>query len=106
MSQPFNFVPHLPETIPLWFSVPSSQFRLLTLIQSSSPDIYTNMGNTAPFTLPETIALLERTPAAFNALLRGLPDIWAQRNEGGDTWRPFDVIGHLIHGERTDWMGR
>ena len=64
------------------------------------------MGNTAPFTLPETVALLERTPAAFNALLRGLPDIWAQRNEGGDTWRPFDVIGHLIHGERTDWMAR
>ena len=64
------------------------------------------MGNTAPFNLPETVALLERTPAAFNALLRGLSDAWTQRNEGGDTWSAFDVIGHLIHGERTDWMPR
>jgi len=64
------------------------------------------MGNPAQFNLPETIALLERTPAAFGALLRGLPDIWTQRNEGGDTWSAFDVIGHLIHGERTDWMPR
>jgi DinB superfamily len=64
------------------------------------------MGNIAPFNLPETVALLERTPAAFNALLRGLPDAWTQRNEGGDTWSAFDVIGHLIHGERTDWMAR
>jgi hypothetical protein len=64
------------------------------------------MGSIAQFHLPETIALLERTPAAFNALLRGLPDIWTQRNEGGDTWSAFDVIVHLIHGERTDWMAR
>src|SRR4051812_32618778 len=64
------------------------------------------MGNTAQFALPETIALLERTPAVLNALLRGLPDVWTQRNEGGDTWTAFDVIGHLIHGERTDWMAR
>ena len=64
------------------------------------------MGSIAQFHLPETIALLERTPAAFNALLRGLPDNWTQRNEGGDTWSAFDVIGHLIHGERTDWMPR
>jgi hypothetical protein len=56
--------------------------------------------------LPETVALLERTPAAFNALLRGLSDAWTQRNEGADTWSAFDVIGHLIHGERTDWMAR
>ena len=64
------------------------------------------MGNTAQFKLPESIALLERTPSVFNALLRGLPDAWTQRNEGGDTWTAFDVIGHLIHGERTDWMAR
>ena len=64
------------------------------------------MGSIAQFHLPETIALLERTPAAFNALLRGLPDSWTQRNEGGNTWTAFDVIGHLIHGERTDWMAR
>ena len=64
------------------------------------------MANTAQFALPETIALLERTPAVLNALLRGLPDAWTQRNEGGDTWSAFDVMGHLIHGERTDWMLR
>ena len=64
------------------------------------------MVNTAQFNLPETIALLEHTPAVFNALLRGLPDTWTQQNEGADTWSAFDVIGHLIHGERTDWMAR
>jgi hypothetical protein len=58
------------------------------------------------FHLTDTVALLERTPAVFNTLLRGLPDNWTQRNEGGDTWSAFDVIGHLIHGERTDWMPR
>jgi hypothetical protein len=64
------------------------------------------MGNATQFNLPETIALLEHTPAVFNALLRGLPDSWTQQNEGGDTWSAFDVIGHLIQGERTDWMAR
>ena len=44
--------------------------------------------------------------AALDALLRGLPDGWITANEGGDTWSPFDVVGHLIHGERTDWMPR
>lgn len=56
--------------------------------------------------LQETIALLTRTPAALNALLRDLPESWTQRNEGENTWTAFDVIGHLIHGERTDWMPR
>ena len=64
------------------------------------------MGNIAQFKLSDTIALLERTPAVFNALLSGLSDTWTERNEGGDTWSAFDVIGHLIHGERTDWMPR
>jgi hypothetical protein len=54
----------------------------------------------------EAIAILERTPAALDALLRGLPDGWLAANEGGETWSPFDVIGHLIHGERTDWIPR
>jgi len=57
-------------------------------------------------TLSNTIALLSRTPAALNALLRDLPDFWISRNEGGETFSPFDVIGHLIHGERSDWMVR
>lgn len=56
--------------------------------------------------LAHTIALLTRTPAALDALLRDLPDAWTMRNEGDDTWTAFDIVGHLIHGERTDWMPR
>jgi hypothetical protein len=56
--------------------------------------------------LQYTIALLTRTPAALNALLRGLPETWTFRNEGENTWSAFDVVGHLIHVERTDWMPR
>lgn len=53
-----------------------------------------------------TIALLARTPAALNALLRDLPEAWTHSNEGENTWSAFDIVGHLIHGERTDWMPR
>lgn len=56
--------------------------------------------------LQNTISLLTRTPAALNALLRDLPETWTFRNEGENTWNAFDVLGHLIHGERTDWMPR
>jgi DinB superfamily len=56
--------------------------------------------------LQDTISLLTRTPAALTALLRGLPETWTFRNEGENTWTVFDVMGHLIHGERTDWMQR
>lgn len=56
--------------------------------------------------LNDTIALLEQTPAALNALLRDLPEAWTHHNEGGDTWTVFDVIGHLVHGERSDWIPR
>ena len=56
--------------------------------------------------LQDTISLLARTPAALNALLRDLPETWTLRNEGGETWSAFDIVGHLIHGERTDWMPR
>ena len=54
----------------------------------------------------DILALLTRTPAALDALLRDLPERWTMRNEGGDSWNAFDVVGHLIHGERTDWMAR
>jgi hypothetical protein len=56
--------------------------------------------------LDHTISLLARTPAALNALLRDLPETWTLRNEGENTWSPFEIVGHLIHGERTDWMPR
>src|ERR1700748_1075062 len=58
------------------------------------------------FTLADTIALLSRTPAALDALLRGMPTILAYSNEGENTWNAFDIVGHLVAGERTDWMPR
>ena len=58
------------------------------------------------FKLDDTIALLSNTPPALNALLRNLPEAWIHQREGGDSWTAFEVVGHLIHGERTDWMPR
>ena len=59
-----------------------------------------------PFVLTEAIAMLRRTPIVIDALLRASPDGWVTANEGTGTWSPFDVVGHLIHGERTDWIPR
>lgn len=56
--------------------------------------------------LGQTIALLRRTPGVLDAWLRDLPEGWTFRNEGEGTWSPFDIVGHLIHGERTDWIPR
>jgi len=64
------------------------------------------MASLTEFSLAEAIAVLTRTPATLNALLRGLPNIWLRCNEGKDTWSAFDIVGHLIFGERTDWMPR
>ncbi len=57
-------------------------------------------------TLQNTIPVLTRTPAALNGLLRDLPEAWIQANEGEKTWSALDIVGHLIHGERTDWIPR
>jgi hypothetical protein len=64
------------------------------------------MVTSTEFSLAEAVAVLARTPAALDALLRGLPNIWVRRDEGKDTWSAFDIVGHLIFGERTDWMPR
>jgi len=58
------------------------------------------------FDLKNGIAILERTPATMRALLDGLSPAWTDASEGPDTWSPYVVIGHLIHGERTDWIPR
>ena len=58
------------------------------------------------FTLDDAVALLTRTPDTLDTLLRGLPEWWTSASEGPGTWSPFDVIGHLIHGEETDWVPR
>jgi hypothetical protein len=56
--------------------------------------------------LENTVALLERTPAALDALLRGLPEVWTHRNEGEGTFTAVDVVGHLIYADKADWMPR
>lgn len=56
--------------------------------------------------LNDTIALLGRTPAALNALLRDLPETWTLRKEGVNTWSVTEVVAHLIYGERTNWIPR
>jgi DinB superfamily len=68
--------------------------------------IYVGMATLTEFNLDETVAVLARTPATLDALLRGLPESWVRSNEGKDTWSAFDLVGHLIVGERTDWMTR
>lgn len=59
-----------------------------------------------PFRLDSAIAVLSRTPGVLDHWLRGLPSEWLTANEGEGTWSPFDVVGHLIDGEETDWMPR
>jgi len=61
---------------------------------------------TENFRLDDALAILERTPATLTSLLTGLPDVWVRATEGEGTWSPYDVVGHLIHGERTDWIPR
>jgi hypothetical protein len=58
------------------------------------------------FDLVDGIAILERTPGTMRALLGGLPPAWTDATEGPDTWSPYIILGHLIHGERTDWIPR
>lgn len=58
------------------------------------------------FTVELALPVLRGTPAVLHALLWDLPEAWVTATEGPDTWSPFDIVGHLIHGERTDWMPR
>jgi hypothetical protein len=56
--------------------------------------------------LDNTLALLERTPAALDALLRDLPKVWTESDEGQNTWSATMVVAHLVHGEHEDWIPR
>ena len=58
------------------------------------------------FELQHAIELLGRTPSTLNSMLRDMPEVWLVQNEGPETWSPQDVVGHLIHGEETDWIPR
>ena len=58
------------------------------------------------FELTTGTAVLERTPRTLRAMLSGLPSAWIDATEGPETWSPYVIVGHLIHGERTDWIPR
>jgi glutamate formiminotransferase len=58
------------------------------------------------FSLELTIQILNNTPQVLSSLFAGLPDELTHSNEGGDTWCPFDILGHLVHGEKRDWITR
>jgi len=58
------------------------------------------------FDLPRALEVLERTPGTLRAMLGGLPEAWTAPNEGPETFSAFDNVGHLLHGERTDWIAR
>lgn len=58
------------------------------------------------YNLNDAVNILERTPMILRVMLEGLPEEWLNNNEGEDTWSPYDVVGHLAHGEKTDWIGR
>jgi hypothetical protein len=64
------------------------------------------MITTMPFSLDDATALLARTPTVIDAWLRHLPAAWVDRREGDGTWTAHEIVGHLIHGERFDWMPR
>jgi hypothetical protein len=81
--------------------------------ENSVHDVWRNTGNSFPwydcameFQLDQAKEILRRTPATLNALLADLPNDWVLSNEGPETWSPYDVIGHLIEGEETDWIPR
>ena len=58
------------------------------------------------FTVEKSIEILERTPEVLETMLQNISPEWTENNEGGETWRVFDVLGHLVHGEKTDWITR
>ena len=69
------------------------------------------METSREFSLSDAVAVLTRTPVTLDVLLRGLPNLWVHTNEGSnhegkETWSAFDIVGHLIAGERNDWMPR
>jgi hypothetical protein len=64
------------------------------------------MSEPLAFSLAQARAQLARTPAILDAWLRDLPETWVRANEGGESWSPFDVVGHYIHGEKADWIPR
>ena len=86
-----------------------SQLLLPTLASDHGSDVPHCRGTVhsgMDFKLTDAYPVLERTPATLRALLQGLPEAWTSPNEGPETWSAYDIVGHLIHGERADWIPR
>lgn len=64
------------------------------------------MSEVENFDLVKSMELLQRTPFAYKALFYGTKSGWEHVDEGDGTWSAFDIVGHLIHGEKTDWIPR
>lgn len=58
------------------------------------------------FSIERSLEILSRTPDSLEVFLNGINDVWISNNEGPDTWSPYDIVGHLVHGEKIDWMER
>src|SRR5215831_8106539 len=63
-------------------------------------------GDVVNFDLPTGVSVLERTPSTLRSMLAGLSPAWTDATEGPDTWSPYIILGHLVHGERADWIPR
>jgi hypothetical protein len=76
------------------------------VVDSASGAYHSTGGTNVDFDLEQAIPILERTPGVLTTLLDDVPDDWTRVTEGPDTWSPREVVAHLIHGERTDWIPR
>ena len=88
---------------------PSNWFRLVVFREGprgSNGKVTDRAMEKEGFDLAEGVEILERTPTILRVWLDGLSDGWTGTKEGPESWSPFDVVGHLIHGEKTDWMPR
>src|SRR6187397_290966 len=78
----------------------------MRLLQFFNFEVTMNKEQPENFTIEKSIEILERTPEVLNTMLQNISAEWTSKNEGGETWSVYDVVGHLIHGEKTDWIPR
>lgn len=78
----------------------------MTVPKQANARIFITNVNRMKYSLERSYEILDRSPAVLQALLAGLSDDWIMPNEGPETFSPYDVVGHLIHGEKTDWTAR
>ena len=79
---------------------------LMMVPRRAKNKIFITNASKMQYSLQRSYEILDRTPAVLQSLLSGLPDDWVMPDEGPETFSPYDVIGHLIHGEKTDWVVR